>query len=262
MLTYNNIHKEVAALNLGLVGRKLSHSFSKKYFDEKYGISTYRLIEIDSIGELYRRVEELELNGFNVTIPYKCDIIPLLDKTDPTARGIGAVNTVARRKTGDGRWELCGYNTDAPAFRDTLQPHLSSHHRHALVLGSGGASRAVAWALRQLGIDYRIVSRSPLSHPGTISYDKARELAAGEDYTVIVNTTPVGMHPACDATPWPWPELIGSQHLCYDLIYNPSPTLFLEQAARMGARTIDGLAMLHRQADLALEIWKGVHNNN
>lgn len=262
MFTHSNIHKEKGILNLGLIGRKLLHSFSKKYFEEKYGISTYELVELDTIGELPEAVERLDLNGFNVTIPYKCDIIPLLDKIDPSAHEIGAVNTVVRYKKDDNRWGLHGYNTDAQAFRDTLQPHLLPHHRHALILGSGGASRAVAWALGQLGIEYQIVSRSPLSHPATISYDKARELVAGGDYTVIVNTTPVGMYPVCDATPWPWTELIGSQHLCYDLIYNPSPTLFLEQAAGRRAKTIDGLAMLHRQADLALEIWERAHNNN
>lgn len=239
-----------SALNLGLIGRKLSHSFSKRYFEERYGITTYSLIELATIEEVREAVESRHLDGFNVTIPYKCDIIPLLDEIDPVAEEIGAVNTVWRR----GR-ELVGYNTDAPAFLETLRPHLSKHHRNALILGTGGASLAVAWALRQLGIEYRTVSRTPQSHPGSITYDEARELVEGGECTIIINATPVGMYPDVDATPWSWSELLEESHLCYDLVYNPSPSLFLKQAASHGATVVDGLAMLHRQADLALEIW-------
>lgn len=257
MLINSNIHKEKEALNLGLVGRKLSHSFSKKYFEERYGITAYRLIEIDNIGDICKTVEQLELNGFNVTIPYKCDIVPLLDELDPAAREIGAVNTVViRREKEDGKWKMYGYNTDAPAFLETLHPFLKPQHRRALILGSGGASLAVSWALRKLGIEYRVVSRSPLAHSNSISYDQAHTLVMNDDYTIIINATPVGMYPNNEATPWPWPELVNTRHLCYDLVYNPSPTLFLQQAASNGATVIDGLAMLHRQADLALEIWR------
>lgn len=243
-----------STLRLGLIGQRLSHSFSKKYFEEEYHIP-YELIEIDNIKDLPDALEEKHLNGFNVTIPYKRDIIPLLDELEPAAREVGAVNTVVRRRMEDGSWSLRGYNTDAPAFLQTLKPFLSPQHNKALILGSGGASHAVAWALRHLGIEYRIVSRAPLPYSNHISYDEARKLVEKEKYTLIVNATPVGMFPNCDASPWPWPELLKPSHICYDLIYNPSPTLFLKQAVSCGASAIDGLAMLHRQADLAYKIW-------
>lgn len=235
-------------LSLGLIGRKLSHSFSKRYFGEKYGISTYSLIELASLAELPEAIESFHLDGFNVTIPYKRDIIPMLDEVDPVAKEIGAVNTVVVRG-------LKGYNTDAPAFLETLRPLLSIHHKRAIILGTGGASLAVSWALEQLGIEYRTVSRSPLAHSNSISYDEARDLVEQEDYNIIINATPVGMYPKNDATPWCWPELLNTRHLCYDLIYNPSPTLFLQQAASNGATVVDGLAMLHCQADLAYKLW-------
>lgn len=242
-------------LNLGLIGRKLSHSFSKRYFGEKYGITTYSLIELATIDDLQETVSRMRLDGFNVTIPYKCDIIPLLDELDPVAQEIGAVNTVVRRKMENGRYKMYGYNTDAPAFLETLKAHLAPHNRRALILGSGGVSRAVAWALRQLDIEYRIVSRTPPTPSKNITYTDAYNLVEKEDFTIIINATPVGMYPDIDATPWSRPELLTPLHLCYDLIYNPSPTLFLQQAASRGATTIDGLTMLHRQADLAYKIW-------
>lgn len=249
-------------LNLGLIGQKLSHSFSKQYFLEKYGIATYSLIELTTLSELHSAISRLHLDGFNVTIPYKREIIPLLNDIDPIAKEIGAVNTVvvkrihrqdsqSQNKTEQIR--LIGYNTDAPAFLETLQSHIEPHHNKALILGTGGASLAVSWALRQQGIEYRFVSRTP--HGTFISYDTARELLKNDDFSIIINATPVGMYPNCEASPWPFPELLNRHHLCYDLIYNPSPTLFLKEAESRGAKTLNGLAMLHLQADLALKIW-------
>lgn len=235
-------------INLGLIGQKLSHSFSKRYFEEKYGIATYSLIELASLTDLHGAIERLHLDGFNVTIPYKREIMAMLDEIDPVAREIGAVNTVVVRG-------LKGYNTDAPAFLETLRPLLTNRHRHAVILGTGGAALAVAWALGKLGIEYRTVSRLPIAHPGSISYDEAHDLMAHESYNIIINATPVGMYPNTDATPWRWPELLNASHICYDLVYNPSPTLFLRQAASQGATVIDGLGMLHRQADIAYKIW-------
>ena len=255
ILDFKILNKEKKHLRLGLVGRRLSHSFSKKYFEEEYH-EPYTLIELDDLTELTEVIEDLGLDGFNVTIPFKRDIVPMLDGIDPAAREIGAVNTVVVRKGNDeGKPKMYGYNTDAPAFLDTLRPHLIERHRRALVLGSGGASCAVAWALRQLGIEYRVVSRSAEANPRCISYNEARALVMNGGYTIIINTTPAGMYPQCDESPWQWPELIDSHHLCYDLIYNPSPTLFLQKASKRGAKTVDGLAMLHRQADLAYKIW-------
>lgn len=256
-----------SAITLGLVGQSLSHSFSKKYFEEKHLIP-YSLIEISNIEELHEVVNDLGLDGFNVTIPYKRQIIPLLDELNPVAKEIGAVNTVAVRRTsvlpGEPKTmstKMYGYNTDATAFLETLKPLLSPHHQRAIILGSGGASHAVAWALKQLAIEHRVVSRSASLHPEYISYDEAYSLVEKEDYNIIVNTTPVGMYPHCNENPWQRPDLLDSHHLCYDLIYNPSPTLFLRQAIERGAKTFDGLAMLHRQADLALEIFSSLHNN-
>ena len=267
----------------GLVGKSLSHSYSKKYFEEKFaelGIDdSYELIEIDDIGELKGVVSRMGLTGFNVTIPYKCDIIPLLDEIDPVAREIGAVNTVVVKSytTAGMRSapKLIGYNTDAPAFMETIRDVISAagmpHLLKALILGSGGASRAAQWAIEKMGIEYRIVSRnaardvrsyhdksaqSPLRAPlELVPYDEAGRLMEKEGYNIIVNATPVGMYPDVDASPWPYPELLDNRHLCYDMIYNPSPTLFLQQAAEQGAATMGGLEMLHRQADLAYKIW-------
>ena len=144
--------------------------------------------------------------------------------------------------------QLIGFNTDAPAFEETLTPLLKSHHHHAFILGTGGASKAVAYALRKLGIAYQFVSRTP-NTIDCISYAEAYKRAK-ETY-LIINTTPVGMSPQSNDTPWKHPELLSEKHLCYDLIYNPDPTLFMQQSATYGAKTKSGLAMLHRQAELS-----------
>ena len=248
---------DVEGKHFGLIGRLLSHSFSKKYFEEKFSLLgmngySYELIELDNLEGLRDMVESFHLSGFNVTIPYKQVIMPLLDDIDPDAAEIGAVNTVSVRRNGRTS-KLCGHNTDAPAFLATLQPYLKPHHKEALILGTGGAAQAVAWALRRCSIDYHFVSRTPERQEGTISYEEAARLA--DSTTVIINATPVGMFPYTEVSAWPFPDLLTRRHLCYDLIYNPSPTLFLRNAEKSGATTIGGLAMLHMQADLSWEIW-------
>ena len=187
--------------------------------------------------------------GLNVTIPYKEAVIPHLDQLDLTAQAVGAVNCV---EVHEGC--LIGHNTDAPAFLDTLRPLLQPHHTAALLLGTGGAAKAVGYALRQLGIEYLLVSRHLEQHPNAVSYTDAASLAAS--HLLIINATPVGMYPNVDGTPWPYPHLLGGRHLCYDLIYNPATTRFLREAAANGANTCGGLAMLERQAQLSWEIWK------
>ena len=172
-----------------------------------------------------------------------------LDDIDAAARGIGAVNCVVRQ---DGR--LVGHNTDAPAFAETLAPLLQPWHREALVLGTGGAAKAVTYALRGMGIGCTMVSRCPDLHSGAVSY--AQAFAMASTHLIIVNATPVGMHPDVEGTPWPESSCIGPRHLCYDLVYNPSPTRFLCCAAERGAVVCGGLAMLHRQAELSWEIWR------
>ena len=243
-------------IKYGLIGNPLGHSWSQQWFESMFareGIDDgqYRPYERDSLAGLKVWVCDEGLEGFNVTIPYKETVIAHLDHLDPVAKSIGAVNCVERRGT-----QLIGHNTDAPAFASTLKPLLQPHHTAALILGSGGASKAVAYALKELGIDYVIVSRQPLQHPRAIGYDQARTLAAS--HTLIINATPVGMSPNVSASPWPHFDLLGSRHLCYDLIYNPPRTRFLTDAEARGAQICNGLAMLERQAQLSWDIWQRI----
>lgn len=242
---------------LGLIGHPLGHSFSPRLFAslfEQDGIAdgSYRLFDLTprqlTAYDLRQLVDSQRLSGFNVTVPYKEAVVTLLDTLDEMAARIGAVNTVKVE-----RGILKGYNTDAPAFADTLKPLLRPHHRRALILGSGGAAKAAACALRELGVEYSLVSRTPHGD-NMIGYDEAYRRAG--QCLLIVNATPVGMHPHDDLSPWAEPQLLTPQHLCYDLVYNPSPTRFLREAAAMGATTIGGLAMLERQATLSWKIWK------
>lgn len=251
--------------NYALIGKSLSHSFSKNYFEEKFRILkypdySYRLIELPSLDGLLNTVGSCNLRGFNVTIPYKRDILPFLNRLDTVAKAVGAVNTVlVERDKDNGSMSLTGYNTDAPALRDILLPLLRPCHRQALILGTGGAARAAAWALHQLGIPYLFVSRNPaisdLPADMVTNYDDACRLA--NDSMVIINATPVGMSPLTDLSPWHGP--ISHRNLCIDLIYNPSPTRFLSDAINAGATCSDGLSMLHRQADLAFDIWENTY---
>lgn len=239
---------------LGLIGNKLGHSWSQQWFEamfrrERICGASYSLFELPSLNDIRSWAAEKKLDGFNVTIPYKQDIIPFLDELDPTVSAIGAANCIEIRQE-----RLIGHNTDAPAFLQTLQPILRPCHSQALVLGSGGASKAVSFALHKLGISHIVVSRHPENGNNTIGYDQAANLA--NSHLLIINTTPVGMWPNTEATPWPHPHLLTPQHLCYDLIYNPKETRFLIEARQQGAATQNGLAMLHRQAELSWEHWK------
>lgn len=244
----------MSALRLGLIGNPLGHSWSQRWFEEMFrreGIesATYGLFPLPSLDGLREWVLQEGLAGFNVTIPYKEAVIPYLDGLSEEAHAIGAVNCVCVR---DGR--LTGHNTDAPAFRETLLPHLQPWHTRALVLGTGGASKAVCHVLRGLGITPTLVSRTPEAHTGTISYAEAADLV--KSHLLVVNATPVGMYPDTEATPWPYADRWTSRHLAYDLVYNPSPTLFLKQTSEGGSATLGGLPMLHRQAELSWELWR------
>lgn len=242
----------------GLIGFPLGHSFSAKFFDEKFsreGIdAVYRNFELTDIGDLMELLAEYpHLEGLNVTIPYKQQIIPYLSTLSPDAARIGAVNTVRIDHDGSGNvTALHGFNTDAPAFARTVAPLLPPEPVSALVLGTGGASRAVCTALGWLGVDSTLVSRTPA--PGRLTYaDLTPEVMAAN--ALIVNTTPLGMSPNvndCPDIPYP---LLTANHICYDLIYNPLQTKFLCKAAERGAKTSNGLAMLHLQALLAWKIW-------
>ena len=249
----------------GLIGKPLGHSFSQKYFTDFFegnGISAaYRPFELPAIDDFPALIASQPLlAGLNVTLPYKQTVMQWLDEVDEGARAIGAVNVIRIQRVASaeaarcgvaGIW-LTGYNTDAVGFSDSLVPLLRPHHRRALVLGTGGASKAVAYALTELGISHTLVSRSPKD--GQIGYAEAYERA--HSTFLIVNCTPLGTTPNDTQSPWPWPEVIGHKHLCYDLIYNPSPTAFLSEAGKRGAATQGGLEMLHLQAALSWKIWQ------
>lgn len=238
--------------HFALIGQTLVHSYSKRYFDARFAAEhqphTYELVELARIEDVGLEIERRRLSGFNVTIPYKQQIMPLLSGISQEAREIGAVNVVALQGH-----QLVGFNTDAPAFLQTLKPHLRSYHTAALVLGTGGASRAVAYALRQLGIRYTLVSRAP-RETDQIDYDEANRRI--KHTPILINATPAGTYPHVDEMPPIDTSLIGRGHLVYDLIYNPSPSRLLSEARHQRADIIDGLGMLHRQADLSFEIWE------
>lgn len=241
---------------LGLIGRTLGHSFSAKYFAEKFereGLSSefsYQLFELPEIGDVEGLLaENPNLIGFNVTIPYKEQIIPFLDDLSSEARAIGAVNCV--KILSDGR--RVGYNTDVDGIRLTLDNLLGKEKiALALVLGSGGASKAVKYVLRERGIKCVIVSRN--SDSGDITYDEvsAEVMAANK---LIINASPVGTYPKVEDAPALPYHLLTTEHLLFDLVYNPSVTRFMQYGIEQGAQTVSGLDMLHAQAESAWQIW-------
>ena len=241
----------------GLIGFPLGHSFSLDYFNQKFEAENidarYINFEIPEISDLKNVLaRNHNLNGLNVTIPYKQLVIPLLDEMDPEAAEIGAVNVIkfVRR---NGRTILKGYNSDIIGFRDSIAPMLTEHHSHALVLGTGGASRAVSYALRSLGITPQLVSRRPA--PGVITYADINPDII-DSHKIIVNTTPLGMYPHVDECPDIPYNLLTTRHLCYDLLYNPDVTLFMKKSADAGAEVKNGLEMLLLQAFAAWHIWQ------
>jgi shikimate dehydrogenase len=241
-------------MKFGLIGYPLGHSFSKEYFTRKFehlGLSdfTYDLYPAATIDAL-PAILRSDVFGWNVTIPYKTAIISYLNELDDQALEIGAVNTIVR--TGLNSWK--GFNTDTNGFKASLVSWigLSDIPARALVLGSGGSAKAVLYALNVLGIKSTVVSRKENGYPGYA--DLTKEIIA--DHPLIINTTPVGMSPdlySCPDIPY---QYLTTQHWVYDLIYNPANTLFLRQSEQMGAKTKNGLDMLHLQADYAWDIWK------
>ena len=237
----------------GLIGYPLEHSASPELFKEKGIINAdYRLFPLKEITELPRLVEEYpDLAGFNITSPYKQAIFPYLTRTDNAAATIGAVNTVKVVRE-NGRTELHGYNTDYIGFAESLMEVLPRTPRHALILGTGGAARAVTYALTGLHATVATVSRTP--GKGTLTYNQLSEEVI-RNHPLIVNATPLGMHPdtaGCPAFPF---EGLTSQHFLYDLIYNPKETEFLRQGRLRGADTCNGMAMLRYQAEASYKIW-------
>lgn len=240
---------------VGLLGKQIAHSFSKKYFTEKFasqGITdfSYENFPLESI-ELVPKLWETEpsLVGMNVTIPYKESIIPYLSKLNRHAKQIGAVNVIKKRT--DGTFK--GYNTDYYGFMKSALPLLEPHHKKALVLGSGGASKAVQYALKELLLDCKVVSRTPKRIQ--LSYAQLTKKIM-QEYTFIINCTPLGTTPNTSEFPEVPYHLLGPQHLVFDLIYNPEETIFLSKAKAQGAQTKNGYEMLLFQADASWKIWK------
>lgn len=242
----------------GLIGYPLGHSFSAGYFADKFkklGISDCRYdnYPIEKIELLPLVLEEnQELKGLNVTIPYKEKIIPYLTELHPDAKGIGAVNTVKVIRS-EGKIILKGFNTDAFGFEQSLLPALKKQHTKALILGTGGAAKAVEWVLTKLGIQPTYVSRTP-KNDDMLSYD-ALSPELYKEFSIIVNSSPVGMHPNSDVCPSLNYDCINESHILFDLIYNPLKTLFLKKGEENGAVIINGLRMLELQADKAWGIW-------
>lgn len=241
----------------GLIGYPLGHSFSKKYFTDKFHnehitdcfYENYPLTDISQLKDLLNN--EPELTGFNVTIPYKSDIIDYLNYISPEANEIGAVNVVKIRKTGE-KTELYGFNSDITGIRDSLSPYLNTDLKYALVLGTGGSSKAVCFVLSKLGLEVIPVSRS--RKPDTILYtDIDSDLL--NDCGLIVNTTPQGMYPNIDTFPDLNYNLLGKKQILFDLVYNPEITTFLRKGSEQGCTVISGLKMLKSQAEKSWEIW-------
>ena len=239
---------------LGLIGRHISYSFSKAYFTQKFeneGLPyTYDNFDIETISEFPSILKSNpELVGLNVTIPYKEQIIPYLDELSQKATDIGAVNTIAFSLDG----KLTGHNTDSYGFKKSIEPLLKPIHKNALILGTGGASKAIAFTLRELNIKYEYVSRAPNKLAKFIYSDLSEDIIRSNQ--VIINCTPVGTHPNVNN----YPDIpyggITKNHLVYDLIYNPLQTKFLFLAEQQGAVTCNGLNMLELQAEKAWEIW-------
>ena len=264
-------------MKFALIGHPVSHSFSAQYLNTRFqneGIDAhYELIDLPDIAEFPTLIQSGKYDGFNVTIPHKKSIIPYLDSLSPEAAAIGAVNVIqiikshsrisditkhsrisdiakhsrisniAQRSEISGV-HLIGHNTDIIGFHETITPLLKPYHTHAVILGTGGASQAVQYVLHQLNIPFRLITHKELD-ANTIT-----QLAP-----IIINTTPLGMHPNTDTAPNIDYSQITPKHLIYDLVYNPTETKFLKLAKQQGATTQNGLAMLHSQADAALKIW-------
>jgi len=242
----------------GLIGYPLSQSFSQKYFTEKFQKvsieARYLNFPIPSIDEFPELVEHHPyIGGLNVTIPYKEQVIQYLDELDPIAKEAGAVNVIKFDWTNPSKPVLKGYNSDIIGFTKSIEPFIKPHHKKALILGTGGAAKAVGYALKRMSIEFKFVSRTPKSDDQISYYSLNKE--SMEEYSVIINTTPLGMYGNNDAKPEIPYHYCGENHLFYDLVYNPEVTAFLYAGQKQGAAIKNGLEMLHLQAEAAWEIW-------
>lgn len=237
----------------GLIGKELKHSFSPKYFKEKFTkekiLNTeYHLFSLNEIENVLELLKNERIHGLNVTIPYKESIIPFLNILDKTAKDIQAVNTIQIKKN-----KLIGFNTDVIGFEKSLKPLLKKHHKRALIFGNGGASKAVAFVLKNLEIPFKIVSRKS----DNLQYSAIDNLLLKE-FTILINTTPLGMFPLIESKPKFDYKGINENHLAYDLVYNPLETSFLKEAKKQGAFIKNGLEMLEIQAEESWKIWNKI----
>jgi shikimate dehydrogenase len=237
----------------GLIGKSLSHSFSKKHFIQKFenlelNDCLYSNIEIDSIEDFPQTVKELSPRGLNVTIPFKEAIIPYLDELDEVAKEIGAVNTIVFK---DGK--LKGYNTDAFGFHQSIKPFFKPQHERALILGTGGAAKAVEYVLKQYGVVVFFASRSETKE-NILNWNDINENVI-KHHLLIVNCTPLGMFPNIDSKPAIPYSALTDQHLLVDLVYNPEESLFLKLGKEQDAKGINGLTMLQQQAEKSWSLW-------
>jgi shikimate dehydrogenase len=241
----------------GLIGYPLSHSFSKKFFTQKFeseGIQDceYELYPIETIDSLSLLLSDnSDLEGLNVTIPYKLEMLPLLNEIDEAAQAIGAVNCIKIAGKGPNA-KRKGYNTDAYGFEESLKPLLEPGHQKALILGDGGAAKAVKYVLNKLDIPFVIVTRSPTDT--SILYEEVTEEILST-HTIIINTTPLGMSPNVISSPDLPYHYLTAQHLVYDLVYNPEETAFLNKAKVQDAKIKNGLEMLYLQAERSWYLW-------
>ena len=240
----------------GLLGKNISYSFSKTYFSKKFmnlQLTNHKYVnfDIENIEDFLEIVSKYKksLKGCNVTIPYKESIFNYLDEIDRTASEIGAVNTI--KFSSDGK--LVGYNTDVVGFEKSLIPLLKTHHTKALILGTGGASKAVAYVLKKLDIDYFKVSRNPIDNLALAYADISNQLL--NEYSLIINCSPLGTYPNINEKPMIPYQFLTSKHLLYDLIYNPVETAFLIEGKKRGTQVKNGLQMLELQAEESWRIW-------
>jgi shikimate dehydrogenase len=237
----------------GLIGYPLAQSFSKKFFTEKFErenladcrYDTFSIPSIDDLANILKA--NPELCGLNVTIPYKEQVLSFLDEKSALVKKIKACNCI---KIENGK--LTGHNTDAPAFEQSLKEKLQPHHSKALILGTGGAAKAVEYSLKQLNISYKYVSRKPSAK--SFSYEQLTDTLM-QEYTLVINTTPLGMHPNIVEAPQIPYEALTPKHYLFDVVYNPSKTLFLQKGEKQGAAIKNGYEMLVLQAEESWRIW-------
>lgn len=254
--------------NFGLIGYPLGHSFSKKYFTTKFENerinAAYELYELTCIEDFTNLIQRIDLTGLNVTIPYKETVIPYLDELDDTASEIGAVNVIKFTKDGN-KIALKGFNSDVIGFMESIRTRLKPYHQKALVLGTGGAAKAMAYGLKKMGVEVMFVSRSTEkgkseamnASQNTISYQQLNAKILF-DYTIIVNASPVGTFPNVDRCPDIPYQFLTEKHFLFDAVYNPAETLFLKKGKEQGAETLNGEEMLTGQAEAAWKIWNSL----